>query len=168
VFRDPDWNWRSFDFADDVSLAREIAGPILDATDPDLSEFRDRGGKLLLYHGWNDQVIFPEASIDYYEKVDSTLADTPNATGKPVSDFFRLFMVPGMTHCRGGPGTDQFDAQRAIEAWVERGQAPDRIEASHTENGSVTHTRPLCPYPQQARYRGTGDQSRSASFVCGP
>jgi feruloyl esterase len=75
-------------------------------------------------------------------------------------------MVPGMTHCRGGPGADSFDAQRAIEDWVERGMAPTRIEASHVENGTVTATHPLCPYPETARYRGRGDTDRSDSFVC--
>lgn len=167
VFADPAWDWRSFDFAADVDLARERTGAILDATDPNLSEFRDRGGKLILYHGWNDQGVFPEASVDYYENVNETLASLPNASGQRVDDFFRLFMVPGMMHCRGGPGTSQFDAQRAIEDWVERGIAPDRIEASRPQPTAEPRTRPLCPWPLRARYRGTGDTNRSSSFVCG-
>lgn len=166
VFADPAWNWRSFDFAADTALAHESTGPLLDATDPDLSAFRDRGSKLILYHGWNDQVIFPEGTVAYYEDVAATLAAAPNSSGLSVDDFFRLFMVPGMTHCRGGPGADSFDAQRAIEDWVERGMAPTRIEASHVENGTVTATHPLCPYPETARYRGRGDTDRSDSFVC--
>jgi feruloyl esterase len=166
VFKDPNWDWRSFDFADDVELAQRLTRDLLDATNPDLSAFRDAGAKLILYHGWNDQVIFPEGTIDYYAKVDATLAGKPSPTNRKTTDFFRLFMVPGMTHCRGGPGTSEFDAQAAIEAWVERGIAPGRIEASHREDGTVTRTRPLCPYPQTARYDGTGDPNQAASFVC--
>lgn len=166
VFEDPSWDWRTFDFAGDVERAYRATGEILDATDADLSDFRDSGGKLIVYHGWNDQVIFPEGTIAYYESVDAAMAERPNAASQDKTDFFRLFMVPGMTHCRGGVGTDRFDAQSAIEAWVERGIAPDRIEASRVEDGAVTRTRPLCPYPQTARYDGTGDTNDTANFVC--
>jgi feruloyl esterase len=159
VFKDANWDWRSFDFADDAELALRTTGEILDATNPDLRAFRDGGSKLLLYHGWNDQVIFPEGTIDYYENVEATV-------GGDTRDFFRLFMVPGMTHCRGGVGTDQFDAQGAIEAWVERGVAPDRLEARRVENGAVARTRPLCPYPQTAQYDGSGDPNQASNFVC--
>jgi feruloyl esterase len=165
VFQDLDWDWRSFDFSEDVELARQRTGAILDAIDPDLASFRDNGSKLILYHGWNDQVIFPEGSIDYYESVDAELA-AQGSRDEATDDFFRLFMVPGMTHCRGGPGATSFDAQSAIENWVEREVAPQRIEASHVEAGSTTFSRPLCPYPQQARYRGTGDRNRAENFVC--
>ena len=164
VFADPLWNWRTFDFADDVALSNKMTGELLDATSPDLSAFRDRGGKLLLYHGWNDQLIPPEGSIDYYENVASTLP--PNAVAQQASDFFRLFMVPGMTHCRGGTGTDRFDAQSAIEAWVERGVAPDRIEATREDNGREVRSRPLCPYPQTAQYDGSGSTDQSSNFTC--
>jgi feruloyl esterase len=166
VIGNSNWDWRSFDFAADAALAHEKTGLVLNAVDPDLSAFRDGGSKLLLYHGWNDQVIPPEGSIDYYEAVETTLASRPNLSGRDTDDFFRLFMVPGMTHCRGGPGTSQFDAQSAIEAWVERGIAPDRIEAQHLEGNTITRTRPLCPYPQTAQYRGSGNTDRTGSFVC--
>jgi feruloyl esterase len=166
VLDDAGWDWRTFDFDRDAELAAERTGEILDAIDPDLTEFRDRGGKLVLYHGWNDQVIFPEGSIDYYENVDDTLSSKPGGAAENASDFFRLFMVPGMTHCRGGPGTDQFDAQAAVEAWVERGVAPASIEARHVEDGDATRTRPLCPYPQVARYDGSGDTDDTRNFVC--
>jgi feruloyl esterase len=166
VFKDPSWNWRTFDFDDDVDLARQLTGEVLDATDPDLSAFRDGGNKLILYHGWNDQVIFPEGTIDYYERVEAALTAKPSTVNPQTSDFFRLFMVPGMAHCRGGTGTNQFDAQAAIEAWVERGIAPDRIEASRSEDGAVTRTRPLCPYPQTAQYNGSGDTNDTSNFVC--
>src|SRR5690606_3172779 len=122
VFGKQDWDWRSFDFDADIAAAVDKTGAVLDAADPNLREFRDAGGKLILYHGWNDQVIFPESSIGYYEAVGDAVT-----AGAPPSDFFRLFMVPGMAHCRGGAGTDQFDAQAAIEAWVERGEAPERL-----------------------------------------
>ena len=128
-----------------------------------MSAFRNRGSKLIVYHGWNDQVIPPGGSIKYYESVEADLAAVPNASNQAPRDFFRLFMVPGMAHCRGGAGTNEFDAQKAIEAWVERGAAPDRIEASRREDGTVTRTRPLCPYPQTAHYDGTGDTKRSRS-----
>ena len=166
VFTDPAWNWRTFDFGAAPEQASRMTAELLDATNPDLSAFRNRGSKLIVYHGWNDQVIPPEGTINYYERVEATLAGLPNRRNEQTRDFFRLFMVPGMTHCRGGPGASQFDAQKAIEAWVERGVAPDRIEASHAEDGVVTRTRPLCPYPQTAQYDGTGDTNDAANFVC--
>jgi feruloyl esterase len=157
VFKDPGWNWRTFDFDKDVQLAAERTGQVLDATDPNLSKFRAGGGKLIVYHGWNDPAIFPEGSIRYYE---SAIATTK------ADDFFRLFMVPGMGHCRGGPGADQFDAQAALEAWVEQGVAPASMRASHREGGAATRTRLLCPYPQMAKYDGSGDTNSAESFVC--
>ena len=166
VFDDPFWNWRSFDFSLDHSFTEQEAAWLLNATSPDLSDYRDRGGKLLLYHGWNDASISPEATIAYYEDVEAALALEPNPLDIATGEFARLFMVPGMAHCAGGIGTSEFDAQRAIENWVERGIAPDRIEAERVENGQVVRTRPLCPYPQTARYRGTGNSDRSGNFVC--
>lgn len=94
------------------------------------------------------------------------MAEQSNGSNQETRDFFRLFMVPGMAHCRGGAGTSEFDEQKALEAWVERGIAPDRIEASHLENDVVTRTRPLCPYPQTAQYDGTGDTNDTTNFVC--
>ncbi|HUF72328.1 MAG TPA: tannase/feruloyl esterase family alpha/beta hydrolase [Gammaproteobacteria bacterium] len=166
VFDDPLWNWRSFDFALDHAYAVEELRWMLDATSADLSEYRDRGGKLLLYHGWNDANNSPEATIAYYEEIETALAVEPNPLGIRTRDFARLFLVPGMGHCGGGPGTTEFDAQRAIEDWVERGIAPDRIEAERVEDGRPVRTRPLCPYPETARYRGTGNSDRSGSFLC--
>lgn len=164
VFGAPTWDWRKFDFDKDLALAERKTGRILNATDPDIAKFRNAGGKLILYHGWNDQVIFPEGSINYQQSVADKVAPGKGVAG--VQDFFRLFMVPGMTHCRGGAGTDRFDAQAAIEAWVERGQAPASIAASRVENGNVTRTRPLCPYPQVAKYDGSGDRNDAANFRC--
>jgi feruloyl esterase len=166
VFKDLNWDWRGFDFGEDVDAASRATAEVLDATNPDLTAFGSRGSKLIVYHGWNDQVIPPEGSVNYLKSVDNALAARPTPANLETRDFFRLFMVPGMAHCRGGPGTNEFDAQKAIEAWVERGVAPDRIEASHREDGTVTRTRPLCPYPQTAQYDGTGDTNDTANFVC--
>jgi len=165
VSKNPFWNWRDFDVITDVAAATENVGWILDATMTDLSEFRDNGGKLIVYHGWNDSNNSPEATIRWYEGVESTLGGAFGNTAGAIEDFARLFMVPGMAHCGGGSGTSQFDAQRAIEDWVERGIAPDRIEAERIEDGKVVRTRPLCPYPQVASYRN-GNSDRSGSFIC--
>ncbi|HEY5666178.1 MAG TPA: tannase/feruloyl esterase family alpha/beta hydrolase [Gammaproteobacteria bacterium] len=167
IFDDPLWTWRRFDLESDVALAREQAGWLMDATSPELGNFRDQGGKLLLYHGWNDSNNSALATITYYEAIENELATRPNPLSIATPEFARLFLVPGMGHCAGGIGTSQFDAQRAIENWVERGIAPDRIEAERVDaEGTVIRTRPLCPYPQTARYRGTGNSDRSGSFVC--
>jgi feruloyl esterase len=164
IFRDPLWDWRRFDLTAAETRGREDIAWLLDATTPDLSDFRANGGKLIVYQGWNDGYRSPEATIAYYESVEAAPANT--AGGGRIQDFARLFMVPGMAHCGGGIGTDQFDAQAVIEDWVERGIAPDRIEATRVEDGEVTRSRPLCPYPQLARYRGNGNSDRSGSFVC--
>ncbi len=159
VFEDPTWDFRTFDYDRDLGFAEAKLGPILDAFDPDLSRFRTRGGKLLLYHGWNDPSISPLNTIDYYEQVD-------RASGGDAQAFARLFMVPGMLHCSGGPGPSSFDMLGALEGWVERGEAPDRVVASHATRGVVDRTRPLCAYPKHAVYRGSGSTDEAASFIC--
>ncbi len=166
VLGTPTWDWRRFDFDKDVTVATQKTGEVLDAINPDLIRFKSQGGKLIHYHGWNDQVIFPQGSINYQQSVADKLAPGKGVAG--VQDFYRLFMVPGMTHCRGGTGTDRFDAQAAIEAWVERDQAPASILGSRIENGNTTRTRPLCPYPQTAKYDGSGDTNDAANFTCSP
>ena len=166
VFGDLLWDWRSFDFALDHRFTEEAAGWLLNASSPELSGYRDRGGKLLLYHGWNDSNNSPEATIDYYEAIETALARESNPTGIATRDFARLFLVPGMGHCSGGIGTTEFDTQRVIEDWVERAIAPERIEAERIEADQVVRTRPLCPYPQTARFRGTGNSDRSGNFLC--
>jgi feruloyl esterase len=133
----------------------------MDATDPNLKPFVQHGGKLLMYHGWSDPGIPPMNTVNYYKKV----ADTLGGTSK-ISNSIRLFMIPGMNHCQGGNGTDKFDGIGALARWVENGKAPDGIEASHQTSGKVDRTRPLCPYPQTATYKGTGDTNDSANFVC--
>ncbi len=121
--------------------------------------FRDRGGKILSYFGWADPALNPLMGIDYYERVSETI-------GPDTSDFYRLFMVPGMFHCRGGRGADRFDAMTPLVEWVEGGRAPDRLTASRIDDGVLKMTRPLCPYPKIARYDGTGDPNDADSFRC--
>ena len=168
VFEDPDWDFRTFDYETDLPFALEKVGPALDSDDPDLRPLRDRSGKLIVYHGWSDPDISALASIDYYEDVVSVVADGRGyeAGLSDTQEFFRLFLVPGMGHCRGGPGPDEFDALTALEAWVEQGVAPERIQASKIDDGVVVRTRPLCPYPEVARWTGTGSTDDAANFVC--
>ena len=173
VFADPNWDWKSFDFSDppDYESYRKSEAklaPIMNATSPDLQAFRARGGKLLQYHGWNDQLITPFNSINYYESVltHSGGGRDRAATIADVQSFYRLFMAPGMAHCGGGSGPNSFDMQSVLERWIEQGTAPDRIVATRAINGVVDRARPLCAYPQVAVYRGTGDTNDAASFEC--
>ena len=124
---------------------------------------------MLQYHGWNDQLITPLNSINYYESVLSFFSAGGQAREKTLQDvqgFYRLFMAPGMAHCGGGTGPNSFDMQTALEQWVERGVAPDQIVATRAVNGVVDRLRPLCPYPQVAVYKGKGDTNDAASFDC--
>lgn len=174
VFADPNWDWRSFDFADAADRkafldAESKFAPLLNATNPDLREFRRRGGRLLQYHGWNDQLISAQNSVDYYESVISFVrreAKDRSAALAEVQSFYRLFMAPGMAHCSGGTGPNSFDMQAALEQWVERGVAPDEIVATRSINGVVDRSRPLCAYPKVAVYKGKGDINDAASFAC--
>ncbi len=158
VFKNPNWDFRTLNFDTDVALADKLDNNTINATDPNLKEFISHGGKLLIYHGWNDQLIAPENSINYYQSVLSAKTGT--------QDSVRLFMAPGMTHCSGGDGPSQFDSIGALEQWVEGAKPPDQIVASHAIDGKVDRTRPLCPYPRTAKYRGTGSTDEASSFVC--
>ena len=170
VFEDPDWDFRSFDYDEDLAFALEKVGHDLDAADPDLRALRERGGKLIVYHGWSDADISPLGSIDYYEDAVSLIGAGRDraAALAGTRDFFRLFMAPGMGHCRGGPGPDRFDALTALERWVELGEAPARIVASRVTDGAVDRTRPLCPYPEVARWNGSGSTDEASNFACVP
>jgi feruloyl esterase len=154
VFGDLQWDFLSLDF----SNVAKYRNPTVDAVDPNLRAFFARGGKLIQYHGWADPQIPPLHSVDYYQRVVETV-------GK-VDDSYRLFMVPGMAHCGGGTGPNQFNALAALERWKESGTAPERIEAYRVENGKVEITRPLCPYPEVARYTGVGSAKDAGNFVC--
>jgi feruloyl esterase len=154
----PDYDYQKFDFENDVKLL-EPWGALANARNPDLSKFRKRGGKLIMTYGWADQILQPEQGIEYYE---AALAKN----GARTPDFLRLFMVPGMTHCQGGNATDTFDAMTALVNWVEKGKAPDALAAARVFQGRVVRTRPLCPYPQVARYSGKGSVDDAANFSC--
>ena len=165
VFYDPKWDYRKLNFDSDVALADKLDNGVLNATNPNLREFFAQGGKLLLYHGWNDPGIAPENTINYYESVVDAMGGLSN-----VQNSMRLFMAPGMNHCYGGDGPFEFDTAAALERWVEKGEAPDRILAAHFPRGAhdakPDRTRPLCPYPQVAKYKGSGSTGDASNFVC--
>ena len=160
VYQDPDWDWRSFDLERDSAKANAVDKDV-DELDPHLAAFARRGGKLFIYHGWADQQLAPGSSIEFY---DSVLKLSANPAQVP--NWIRLFMVPGMGHCTGGEGPDTFDKISVIERWVEKGEAPTRVIAAHNTAGKVDRTRPLCPYPQVARYNGAGSIDEASNFTC--
>jgi feruloyl esterase len=167
VFQDPTWSYASMNLERDVAYADQHVGKLLNRMDPDLRPFRDRGGKLIQYHGWADWGITPYNSIDYFNSVVSTVGGSTSAEARrAVQDFHRLFLMPGVSHCRGGDGPDVFDGLGALEAWVERGVAPARIEAAKVVDGKAVRTRPLCPYPEVARYSGSGSVDDASNFAC--
>jgi Tannase and feruloyl esterase len=175
VFRDPTWDWWSFDFDRHIALADERLGGMIDQVNPDISAFKARGGKAIVYHGWQDPVSNALDTIAYYEQVRSR-----QGSQQATDQFFRMFLVPGMGHCAGGTGTTSFGNQNApspivdadhdlisaLDAWVERGVAPAGLVASRVVNGATTRTRPLCSYPMKAIYTGTGSTDDAANFVC--
>jgi feruloyl esterase len=158
VFKDPHWDWKTFDLERDAALSNEIDKNTI-ALDPGLTSFAHHGGKLLLYHGWADQQVAPGATVEFYDSI-------VKVSGDPAPGWVRLYMAPGMAHCAGGEGPDTFDKLSAMEQWVEQGKAPGQIIASHSSNGKIDRTRPLCPYPQVARYQGTGSTDEAANFTC--
>ncbi|HVN20623.1 MAG TPA: tannase/feruloyl esterase family alpha/beta hydrolase [Dongiaceae bacterium] len=176
VYEKPDWDFKDLNVDTDLKAANEKTAQALNATDPDLKAFKARGGKLILYHGWNDPAITALNTINYYESVLKKMGQ------KNVDSFVRVYMVPGVQHCGGGPGPDSLGAivepdvtdphksmDLAVEQWVEKGTAPGTIITSKFEGEDHTHakmTRPLCPYPQAAKYKGSGDTNDAASFAC--
>jgi feruloyl esterase len=160
AFGDPNWNPESFSPTADIDrLESKAAG--FEPPGANLTPFFSRGGKLLMYHGWADQQVAPLNSVTYF---DAVLKASGNASaGRSIA----LYMVPGMGHCQGGAGTDTFDKVAAMEEWIATGRAPAQIIASHQTAGTVDRTRPLCPYPLVARYKGTGSTDDAANFMCG-
>ena len=175
VYFDPNWDWNVLTAQNYESFFNDnirMVGPMMATDNPDISSFRARGGKLIMYHGWADNLIMPQGTVNYYDRMTKTVAG--------ADDFSRLYMVPGMGHCSGGAGTDSFgqgasgavpltpdrDIFRALMAWSEKGAAPSSITASRIQSGATVRTRPLCPYPQVARYKGTGSTDEAANFSC--
>jgi len=152
------YDWLTFDVNTDLDKI-QMSRTILDATDPDLARFKARGGRMITYFGWADPALNPLMGVGYYDSVMKATPATP--------DFYRLFLVPGMQHCGGGPGTSTFDAFTPLVKWVEKGTPPETIPATRVVDGKAVRTRPLCPYPQTAIYRGSGSTDEAASFSCG-
>jgi feruloyl esterase len=161
VFKDPKWDWKTFDFDKDVVRGDLPENLIMNATDPNMKAFFSHGGKLLLYHGWSDPNVPAVNTIKYYNSVVDNLGGSANAL-KNV----RLFLAPGMGHCGGGEGPNVFDKVGTLEQWVEHGVPPEKIIASHSTGGKLDRTRPLCPYPQVAKHKGTGNIDEAPNFVC--
>jgi feruloyl esterase len=156
AFQNADYKWQDFDLDRDMPIIDQKIG-FVDATDPDLKKFKAHGGKLLLYAGWADTGITPKNTVEYYSSVVNKMGK------KDANDLARLFMVPGMGHCRGGDGPDTFDSIGTLEKWREKGQAPMTMAAVNKNSGL---SRPLCAYPQYAKYKGTGDLKDGANWAC--
>ena len=178
VFNDPNWDWHKFDYDRDVTYADTKVAAV-NASSPDLNAFKARGGKILMYSGWADPTGPPTDAVNYYKRVEQAIGGRPQ-----TESFFRLFMVPGMAHCGGGPGPNLFggfgpaasppeikrdpehDALTAVEQWVETGVAPSHIVAAHITGSKVDRTRPLCPYPKVARWNGIESSDDAQNFTC--
>ncbi|MCG8369169.1 MAG: tannase/feruloyl esterase family alpha/beta hydrolase [Proteobacteria bacterium] len=162
AFRDspgPGWDWRKeFDWDRDHHLLYDI-GKLWDATNPDLRKFRDKGGKIIVAHGWADSAIPAEASIEWYDDVSRFMGGYDN-----TAEFARMFLLPGVEHCDGGPGPEDYDALALLEKWVEEGEAPDSMETRRTEDGELVRTRPVYPFPTETVYKGRGDIDRAENF----
>ncbi len=161
VFKDAAWDWRTFDFDRDIPRSEHPENVVMNATDPNLKPFFAHNGKLLIYHGWSDPNVSPFNTIKYYQSVLDTMGGASKTSGN-----VRLFMAPGMGHCGGGEGPNTFDKVGTLDSWVEDGKAPESILASHSTDRKVDRVRPLCPYPQVAKYKGTGSIDSAASFTC--
>jgi feruloyl esterase len=160
VFQDPQWDFRTLEVEKHLELARKADGGTISVFAPDIKAFVDRGGRLLIYHGWGDTNVPPRSSVVYYNKVAARLG------AAQTSESVRMFMVPGMGHCGGGEGPNVFDTVTVLEEWKEKGKAPAEMLASRIEDGKVVRTRPLCPYPQLAQYKGSGSIDKAENFVC--
>jgi feruloyl esterase len=184
--KNPSWDFHTFNFESDVEFFEGKLAALINSTNPDLSAFQARGGKLIMWHGWTDTTLEPRNSINYYNSVVAFARQAggraPRAALEETQKFFRLFMAPGVNHCGNGPGPSSsfaytlantagpndpdYDVLAALDRWVERGVPPDVLVASHFTNGTVDKTRPVCVYPKVARYTGKGNTNDLRSFVC--
>ena len=178
IYEKADWDYKTFNLTNDYKLAESKTATVLNSIDPNLAAFKGRGGKLIMYHGWNDPAIPAFNTINYFESVLKRMG------ARDTESFLRLFMAPGMAHCAGGPGPNVFgqagvvmtddpehNIYRALEQWVEKGVAPDQITATKYKDDrnpaqGVKMTRPLCAYPKVAKYKGPGDSNDAANFIC--
>jgi feruloyl esterase len=193
VYQNPSWDFLSFNPDKSPADAEKAVGHVINATDPNLTAFKAHGGKLISYHGWSDALVTPLGMLNYYNtvvaaqgsvggKTTGAISQSPDSNAlEKTQTFYRLFMVPGMSHCAGGPGPNEFgqvggdgdadhDVVAALERWVEKGVAPKRIIATKYVGDDITRniamTRPLCVYPQAAKYKGTGNTNNASSFLC--
>jgi Tannase and feruloyl esterase len=176
VYEKADWDYKTFQVDAGLKAAEDKTAAALDAVNPDLNAFKARGGKLILYHGWDDPAITPLNTINYYNSVIAKMGQ------HETDSFVRLYMAPGVQHCGGGPGPDSYgevgdlnptDPKHSLDAmleqWVEKGTVPATVIASKfagEDRQHATMTRPLCPYPQAAKYKGSGDTNDAANFSC--
>jgi Tannase and feruloyl esterase len=179
IFENPNWNFAQLNFDKDITTTDAKVGSILNADNPDLTAFRAHGGKLIHYHGWNDGSPPPLHSVEYYQNVTEKMGGV-----EKTQKFYRLFMVPGMMHCGSGPGPNDFgnmldlvpaaDAEHnifvALQEWVEQGAPPDQVIATKYKDDNpangIAMTRPLCPFPKQAKWNGKGETSDAANWIC--
>src|SRR5581483_8984410 len=162
--QNPQWDWQVLTpalYEQYWDQSVEEFSAVLATDNPDLSAFRDRGGKIVLWHGWSDQLIYPEGTIDYYQRVQRQMGGADN-----TSKFARLFLAPGVGHCGGGPGPAPAGQFEAVVRWVEDGRAPDTLSAEKRDPSGTVRRRPLCQFPMVARYKGTGSTDDAANFEC--
>jgi feruloyl esterase len=157
--RGKNWSWKQFVFDADPPQMKSFS-EMIDATNPDLSILKKRGGKIIHYHGWADALVNSQMSVEYYESVMKKMG------AKETKEFYKLYMIPGMFHCGGGVGCDRVDWFAPLVNWVEKGVAPDVLTGSRVEKGATTMTRPHCAYPEVAKYKGSGDPNKAESFTC--
>ncbi len=174
IYQNAAWDFRAFKVDHDLKVADDTMGRRLNAVDPNLKGLKDRGGKLILYHGWSDAALAPTATINYYRSVGAKMGQ------KQTADFVRLYMVPGMQHCGGGPGPDSFGAYagsaprrrlrttcpRCSNIGWRKAPRPARILAAKFSAGAHFSLPAICPYPQVAKYSGTGSTDDAANFTC--
>lgn len=166
ITQDPQFDWTTISPADYQAYwdqSYEQYGNVIATDNSDLSAFRERGGKMIVWHGWADQLITPHGTIHYYKRVEQRMGGP-----KMTSKFARLYLAPGVAHCEGGPGPEPDGLLDALVTWVEDGKAPATLTATkRDQTGAVTRSRPLCPYPLVAKYKGTGSTDDAANFTCG-